>query len=55
MNRPSTGVIPLVIDTATVKASIGTNDLWGVMHIPAFGDDYEVGIAEGTDLFDRYR
>lgn len=41
---------PPVIDTAAVKASIGTNDLWGVMHIPAFGDDYEVGIAEGTDL-----
>lgn len=41
---------PPPVDADAIRASLNTNEIWGIMHIPAFGDDYEVGIAEGTDL-----
>lgn len=41
---------PPVLDRASL--TVDTNDLWGVMHIPAFGDDFQVGIAEGVSLAD---
>jgi len=37
-------------DSTDIRASIGTNNIWGILHVPAFGDDYAVGIAEGVDL-----
>lgn len=41
---------PPEIDGDPIRASIGTNNIWGILHVPAFGDDYQVGIAEGVDL-----
>lgn len=41
---------PPLVDVDAIRASLNTNEIWGIMHVPAFGDDYEVGIAEGTDL-----
>lgn len=37
-------------DADGIRASDGTNAVWGVLRVPAFGDDYRVGIAEGVDL-----
>lgn len=41
---------PPTLDGDAIKASLNTNEPWGVMHIPRFGSDYEVAIAEGVDL-----
>lgn len=41
---------PPLLDNDAIKASLNTNEPWGIMHIPRFGDDYEVAIAEGVDL-----
>lgn len=41
---------PPDIDDGSVRASIGTNNVWGILHVPTFGADYQVGIAEGVGL-----
>lgn len=41
---------PSAAGTGAIRDSVDTNELWAVLHVPAFGDDYQVGIAEGIDL-----
>lgn len=41
---------PSAAGTGAIRDSVDTNEIWGVLHVPAFGDDYQVGIAEGIDL-----
>lgn len=41
---------PPLVDVDSIRPTIGTNNIWAILHVPAFGDDYQVGIAEGVDL-----
>ncbi|WP_182353819.1 class E sortase [Flaviflexus huanghaiensis] len=41
---------PPSADSNAIRDGIDTNTIWAVLHVPAFGDDFQVGIAEGVDL-----
>lgn len=41
---------PPLVDKDMLAATLDTNEVWGVIHIPRFGDDFQVSVAEGVDL-----